>query len=211
MVAIGNAVEAVAGGRGKAQPAGQLLAVDFIRRPRQRAAAQRANVQTLQGILKTALVTGQHLNVGQAPVGKRHRLRALQVSIARHHCVLIRLRRLNQRTLQLTVSHQQLCNGIFAPQLQVSRHLIVTATAGVQLFTQLTHFVDQLAFYPAMDIFSIAFQNLLRIGANLFQQHAQRAFQLRLFVSGQHANRHQRFGPGNRANDILLRQAIIKA
>ena len=51
MVAIGNAVEAVAGGRGKAQPAGQLLAVDFIRRPRQRAAAQRANVEALQRVL----------------------------------------------------------------------------------------------------------------------------------------------------------------
>ncbi len=33
MIAIGHAVEAVASGGGKAQPAGQLLAVDFIRRP----------------------------------------------------------------------------------------------------------------------------------------------------------------------------------
>ncbi len=45
MIAIGHAVEAVTGGGGKAQPAGQLLAVDLIRRPRQRAAAQRADVE----------------------------------------------------------------------------------------------------------------------------------------------------------------------
>ena len=115
MVAIGNAVEAVACGRGKAQPAGQLLAVDFIRRPRQRAAAQRANVEALQRVLQAAFVTRQHFNVGQTPVCERHRLGTLQVSVPRHHRVLVMLGSLHQRALQLAVRRQQFDNGIFAP------------------------------------------------------------------------------------------------
>ncbi len=47
VVTVGDAVQAVAGGRSKAQPAGKLFTVDFIRRTGQCAAAQRANVQTL--------------------------------------------------------------------------------------------------------------------------------------------------------------------
>ena len=144
-------------------------------------------------------------------MSERHRLRALQVSIARHDRVLISLRRLNQRALQLTIRRQQLHHGIFAPQLQVRCDLVITAAPGVQLFAQLANLVDQFTFYPAMNIFRIAFEDLLRISPYFFQQNVQRLFQLLLFISGQYAHRHQRFGPGNRANDILLRQAIVKA
>ena len=63
-----------------------------------------------------------------------HRLGTLQVGIARHHRVLIILRGFYQRRLQLAVSRQQLANGILAPQFQVSRDLVITATPGMQLF-----------------------------------------------------------------------------
>ena len=177
MVAVGHAVQAVTGGGGKAQPACQLFTVDFIRRTGQRAAAQRADVQTFQGILQTAFVTRQHLDVGQTPVREGHRLGALQVGITRHHRVLVVLRGLHQRALQLTVSRQQFANGIFAPQLQIGGDLVVTAAAGMQLFTQLADFVDKFAFHPAVNIFSIAFEDLLRVKTHLFQQIVQRLFQ----------------------------------
>ena len=131
MIAVRDAVQAVTGSGRKAQPACELFTVDFIRGTGQRAAAQWADIQTFQGILQTAFVTRQHLNIGQTPVGKGHRLRALQVGIARHHGVLVVLRGLYQRALQLTVSCQQLANGLFTPQLQVGSNLVVTATAGV--------------------------------------------------------------------------------
>ncbi|MNT74361.1 hypothetical protein D3C72_2131740 [compost metagenome] len=103
-------------------------------------------------------------------MSKRNRLRALQVGITRHHCILIVLRSFNQRILQLTVRRQQLHDSVFTPQLQVCRHLVVTTTPGVQFFTQLTHFVDQLAFHPAVNIFRVAFEDLLRIQAHFFQK-----------------------------------------
>ena len=65
---------------------------------------------------------------------ERHRLGALQVSVTWHDRVLIVLCGFHQRRLQLPVSRQQLANGIFAPQFQVSRYLIITATPGMQLF-----------------------------------------------------------------------------
>lgn len=65
---------------------------------------------------------------------ERHRLGALQVSVTWHYRVLIVLRGFHQRRLQLAVSRQQLANGIFAPQFQVSRDLVITATPGVQFF-----------------------------------------------------------------------------
>ena len=211
MIAIGHAVEAVAGGGGKAQPAGQLLAVDLIRRPRQRAAAQRADVEALQRVLQTAFVTRQHFNVGQTPVREGHRLGALQVGVPRHYRVLILLGGLHQRALQLAVRREQFDNGIFAPQFKIGGDLVVTAAAGMQFLAQLAHFVDQLAFHPAVNIFGIAGEDLLRIGAHLFQQHVQRFFQLLLFSGTQNADRYQRFRPGDRANDILLRQTIVEA
>ncbi|MOA14292.1 hypothetical protein D3C78_1343880 [compost metagenome] len=116
-------------------------------------------------------------------MSKGNRLRALQVGITRHHRVLIVLRSFNQRILQLTVRRQQFHDSVFTPQLQVSRHLIVTATSGVQLFTQLAHFVDQLTFHPAVNIFRVAFEDLLRIQAHFFQQIVQCLFELYLLTS----------------------------
>src|SRR5690606_41091197 len=71
-------------------------------------------------------------------------------TLFRSHRVLIVLRGFHQRALQLTVGRQQLANGVFTPQLQVSRNLVVTATAGVQFFTQLTDFIDEFAFHPTV-------------------------------------------------------------
>ena len=169
MVTVGHAVEAVSGGGGKAQPPGQLLAVDLIRRSRQRAAAQRANVEALQRVLQAAFVARQHFDIGQTPVRERHRLGALQVGVPRHHRVLVLLGRLHQRALQLAVRRQQFDNGIFAPQFKIGSDLVVTAATGMQFLAQLAHFVDQFAFHPAVNIFGIAGEDLLRIGAHLFQ------------------------------------------
>ncbi len=211
MVAVRNAVETVTGGRSKTQPACQLFTVNIVRSARQRAATQRAHVQTLQRILQTAFVTGQHLHVRQAPVRKGHRLSALKMGIPRHHRILIIRGSLHQRALQLAGGVQQLTNGHLAPQLQIGGDLIVTATPGVKFLTQLTYFVDQLAFHPAVNIFGIAFENALRVRLHLFKQRLQRLLKLYLLIGRQNAYGHQRFRPGDRAHNILLRQAIIES
>ncbi|MNN89751.1 hypothetical protein D3C81_2076080 [compost metagenome] len=81
----------------------------------------------------------------------------------------------------------------------------------MQFFTQRPDFIDELAFYPTVNIFRIALQDLLRVEAYFFQQSIQRLFQLTLFISSQHTDRDQRFGPGHRADDILLGQAVVEA
>ncbi|MNT24687.1 hypothetical protein D3C72_1601740 [compost metagenome] len=62
-----------------------------------------------------------------------------------------------------------------------------------------------------MNIFGIAFEDLLRVQTNLFQQIIQRLFKLQLFVRRQYANGDQRFRPGHRADDILFGQAVVEA
>ena len=144
-------------------------------------------------------------------MSKRHRLRALQVGVPRHNGILVILRRHHQRALQLTVSGQQFEHRVFAPQFKIGCHLIITATPGMQFFTQRPDFIDELTFYPAVNIFCIALQDLLWVETHLFQQSVQRLFQLTLFISSQHTDRDQRFGPGHRTNNILLGQAVIEA
>lgn len=48
------------------------------------------------------------------------------------------------------------------------------------------------------------------IGASIRYGHYHAAFQ-ELLIRSQHPNRDQSFGPGHRADDILLGQAVIKA
>ena len=211
MIAIGDAIEAVTGRRCETQPTGQLLTVDFISGSRQRAASQRADIEALERVLQTAFITGQHFNVGQTPVRKSHRLGALQMGITRHHRILIVASGFHQRALQLAGRGQQLGDGLFAPQLEIGGDLVITATSGMQFFAQLADFIDQFSFDPAMNIFGIAFKDLLRVGAYLFQQDVQRLFQLQLLIGGQYAYGYQRFGPGDGSHDILFRQTIVKA
>ncbi|MNZ93614.1 hypothetical protein D3C78_1126890 [compost metagenome] len=211
MVAVGNAVQTITGGRGKAQPTGQLFTVDRVGGTGQRTAAQWADVQALQRVLQTAFVTRQHFHIGQAPVGKGHRLRTLQVGISRHYRVLIGFGSFHQRLLQLHDGLMQFADLLFAPQFQIGRDLIVTATAGVQLFTEIADLVDQLLLHPAVNIFRIAADNRLRIGLHLFQQHAQSLLKLLLLGCRQYVDGDQRFRPGHRTHNVLFRQAIIEA
>ncbi|MNH38345.1 hypothetical protein D3C79_993600 [compost metagenome] len=67
----------------------------------------------------------------------------------------------------------------------------------MQLFTEIADLVDQLLLHPAVNIFRIAADNRLRIGLYLFQQHAQRLFQLLLLGRRQYVDGHQRFRPGH--------------
>ncbi|MNH21682.1 hypothetical protein D3C79_815020 [compost metagenome] len=161
--------------------------------------------------MQAAFIARQHFNIGQTPVGESDRLRALQVGITRHHRILIGFGSFHQRLLQLHDGLMQFADLLFAPQFQIGRDLIVTATAGMQLLAQIADFIDQLLLHPAVNIFRIAADNRLRVGLHLFQQHAQSLLKLLLLGCRQHVDGDQRFRPGHRANNVLFRQAIIKA
>ena len=50
---------------------------------------------------------------------------------------------------------------------------------------------------PVLDTIHVRFAHRLRIGLYLFQQHAQRLFQLLLLGRRQYVDGHQRFRPGH--------------
>jgi len=81
----------------------------------------------------------------------------------------------------------------------------------MELFAKRADFLDKFAFHPAVNIFRVAFQNRVRVFQYFFQQRIQRAFKLALLIRAQHADGHQRFGPGDGADNVLLGESVIKA
>ena len=66
-------------------------------------------------------------------MGEQDRLRPLQMRIARHNRIEVRLRLLEQRFLQLDQQINELNHALAQVEMHVRRHLIVAAAAGMQL------------------------------------------------------------------------------
>ena len=86
-IAVGDRIERVPGGSGKAQGPCRRMAVDGKGRAGKSRGPQRAFVQAPAGISEPRAVAGQHLDIGEAMVAEGHRLRDLQVREARQNGV----------------------------------------------------------------------------------------------------------------------------
>ncbi len=203
-------IQAVAGGTAKAHVQRQCFTVDGIGGTRQGAAAERAGIEALQGILQTGIVPLQHLHIGQRPVGEGDWLGALQVGVARQHGSLIGTGRGDQPGLQGTDGSEQQLPLRLAPEFQIGGDLIVARAASMQLLAKIADGGDELTFDPGVNVFGIGIEDLMGILLHRGEQHFHRLLQLSLLGRGQYAHFHQRLGPGHGALDILLRQPVIE-
>ncbi|MNK88119.1 hypothetical protein D3C87_1080730 [compost metagenome] len=210
VIPIGDRIQTVAGGAAKAHIERQRFPVDGVRRTRQSAAAERAGVEALEGILQTGVIPLQHLHIGQRPVGEGDRLGTLQVGVTRQHCGLVGTGGSDQPLLQRRDGAEQQLTLRLAPELEVGGDLIVARAAGVQLLAQGADGIDELALDPGVDVFGIRAQDLLGILLHRSEQHLHRLLQFALLIAGQYTHLHQRLGPGHGALDILLRQPVIE-
>ena len=96
-VAIARRVHAVRGRRSESQLARGNRPVERQRCSGHSSRSQRTEVQPRRAILQPARIAQHHLHVSQQPVRHQHRLRALQMRIARHHRVAGLARLLHQR------------------------------------------------------------------------------------------------------------------
>src|SRR5207253_8233247 len=98
-VAITNRVKAVARDAVKTEHPCDSIAIDGVRRSRERRRAQRQDVHALAGIHETFSIAGQHFEVRQTPMSEQNRLGALQMSVTRNDRLAIRFRQSEQSFL----------------------------------------------------------------------------------------------------------------
>ena len=84
----------------EAERCGNLLAVERQRGASQRAATQRTDVHTREGVEQPLAITLDHLNVCQQVVREVNRLRPLQVCVAGDDDIIVRLAKRDERLLQ---------------------------------------------------------------------------------------------------------------
>ena len=94
--------------------------------------AKRRVVQSNLRVVETIAVALRHLNIGEQMMAERHRLRALQVGEAGHHCSGMLKRLLSERLLVVAEQTVNVVDAVAHPQPEVGRHLIVARACCVQ-------------------------------------------------------------------------------
>ena len=100
-VAIRHGVHAVRRRRPEAESLGERVAVDGDGGARERGRAERAHVEAAARVGQPLAVPGQHEHVRQEMVSEQHRLRPLEVGVARHRGGAMPLGLLDERRLHL--------------------------------------------------------------------------------------------------------------
>ena len=111
-------------------------AIERQRRAGNRSRSQRTVIQPRRAILQPRGIAQQHLHIRLQPMRHQHRLRALQMRIARHHRIAGRVRQLNQRISPCRQPFNDQPDLFAHIQAQVRRNLLVAAAPRMQLQPQ---------------------------------------------------------------------------
>ena len=147
-VAVRNRIETVGARSIEVHRSRQREAINRIRSPRQRAAAQGALVGAPIGIAQSGRIAVKHLKVRQAPMCEQDWLGPLEVRVAGKNRFTLALPQLHQGPLNFADFRETGSNLFTHPQPQVGRNLIVAAAACLQLLAQRTDLGDQARFHP---------------------------------------------------------------
>ena len=97
-------------------------------------------------------VAQKHLRVGHQVVRQRHRLRPLQVRVARHDGVQMLFRHIAQRLYHRRAARARGLDFVGQVQPQIQRHLVVAAARRVQLFARLADAAGQLRLHKGVNV-----------------------------------------------------------
>ena len=131
-IPVRNGVHAVGADFPKPQGVRHRLPVGGIRHPGQGAAAQRQHFHTPGAVPKSPGIPFQHLKIRQQMMGEQHRLRPLQMRIARHRNAGVTLCQPRQRPLHAPHRIQRIGDDFPRVQPQIQRNLVVAGTPGMQ-------------------------------------------------------------------------------
>ena len=124
-VTITGRVHAVGRGSRKAQLSRSDGAIELQRRTRDRARSKRAHIHPRTRVLQTSDVAHRHLEIGHQPVRHQHRLRSLQMGIARHGTLAGSLRNVEQGSSPCAQVVDRAVDRVTHVQPKISRNLLV--------------------------------------------------------------------------------------
>ena len=189
-IAIGHGVHAVGTDLRKFQSQSDSGAIGGIWDTGQGSAAQGEHVHADGAIREAANVALQHFEVGQHVVSEQHRLRALQVRVARHQDFLVLPCQFDEGALHRPQTGNRVVNGGASVQAHIQGDLVVARATGVQARSGRTDQVGE----PAFDVHVQVFQGRIPREVAPFDL---------VLHSGQAANYGIGIFPGD---DALLRQ-----
>ena len=146
------------------------LAVDRKRRAGKSRGTKRQNVHALPHFDKTLAISCEHFEISQAPVSPQHRLRPLQVRVARNNGLPVTFRKTDQRASGGLYALQNFIDLSSKIDSKRCRDLVVTASARVQFFSRVPIEFYQTGFNKGMHVFvGRIFENCSIITGLLFQ------------------------------------------
>jgi hypothetical protein len=98
--------------------------------------------------VKSFLISLKHLEISQQVVGQENWLGLLQMSIAGHDDVFVRLSQLHQRSLQSFYLIDSFRDFLLDEEAQVQSYLVIPGTGGMELASHIAYLFKQ----PRLDI-----------------------------------------------------------
>ena len=152
-VAIRDGVERVRADAVEAELRGRGFAIERVAGARERARAQRRDVEAGARVGQAAPVALGHLDVGEQVVGEEDRLGRLDVRCARQDRRPVALGEVDKSPLEVAQRAVELVDRAAGPEPHVRRDLVVAGAAGVEAAGQRPDLLDQGDLDVHVDVF----------------------------------------------------------
>ena len=209
VIPVGNPVQGVFHGSGKAQGLGGLVPVDGIGGARQSAGAQRTFVQPLKAVFQPGHIPFQHGPIGQKMLSKGDGLCSLQMGVAGHDGVFVLGSLLADGLFQSEKLGDDGGNVPTDKKAEVQRHLVIPGAAGVQAFAGLADLLGQPGFDVHVDVFLIQLEFHLAL-FDVQKDLPEALLDGFVVLLGDDALFGQHSGVGLAALDVFFVKALVK-
>ncbi len=208
-VAIGDAVQRVAGNRFETQQLAGDFPLDRVGGAGQCGRAERHAVGALAAVDQALVVAAEHLEPGQQVMAEGHRLGGLQVGEAGHDGVGFGLGETQQTLLQTSDFAEDHVDFVAQPEADVGGDLVVAAASGVQLLADDADAVGQARLDVHVHVFQVH-APVEGAGLDLALDVLQVGDDLVALGIGQHAGLGEHGGVGDGAHDVVAVEALVE-
>ena len=208
-VAVGGAVDRVVGDVLEAEVGGDGVAVDLPVDPGQGAGAERHHAGAVERELEAEDVAGKHPEIGQQVVAEVDGLGALEVGVAGHRPVLVRLGQRQQALHRRPAELDRLQRVDLDHHRHVGGDLVVAGAAGVELAGQRPDLLAEQALDRHVDVLVGVLEGEAMLG-HAGAHPLQAGVDLGQLLRVENADPEQAAGVGPRLVDVVGRQLPVE-